>query len=166
MNRFLNLTTLATGIWWSTILLTWTQISDPHSSGARFELAGSELSQTLVLTPAIVLLTSLIARYRKISNLVMLFAATVAVWSSYLAFNLNPAASPAAIDGLEKLTGVAGSVGLATDTAAPISYVALGVIVAILSILSARSKQKSQTSSSEQSEADLSDPKSLWDAQS
>lgn len=164
MNRYLNLTTLAAGVWWSTVLFEWATISDAHSEGAAITLAGSELSQTLVLTPAIVILVALIARYRKVSNLIMIFAALVAVWSSYLTFSLNPAASPAAVDGLEKLTGMAGTVGISTTTLAPIIYLVLGLAVAVLSVLAAISKAATAANAAESPE-EPTDPKSVWDAQ-
>ena len=165
MNKFLNLTTLVAGIWWSTVLFEWATISDAHSGEASITLAGSELSQTLVLTPAIVILVALIARYRKVSNLVMLFAALVASWSSYLAFSLNPAASPAAVDGLEKITGMVGTVAISTMTIAPIAYLVLGISVAVLAILSAFAKVGQRVIESEQAE-EPTDPKSVWDSQS
>ena len=166
MNRYLNLTTLVAAIWWSTILFVWARIADAHSDGVSFELAGSELSQTMVLTPAIVILVALIARYRKIPNQIMIFAALVGLWSAYLAFTLNPAASPAAIDGLEKLTGVAGSIGSATTTLAPTAYLALSLAVVILSVLSAFSKPLEPRAEKTEIQDDRSDPKSLWDSQS
>lgn len=165
MNRYLNLTTLVAGAWWSTILFVWATISDAHSEGVSFELAGSELSQTMVLTPAIVILVALIARYRKIPNLIMLFAALVGLWSAYLAFTLNPAASPAAIDGLEKLTGVAGSIGSATTTLAPSAYLTLSLVVVILSVLAAFSRPGEAKAAKTEVEEEPSDPKSLWDSQ-
>ena len=166
MNRYLNLTTLVAGAWWSTILFVWATISDAHSEGVSFELAGTELSQTMVLTPAIVILVALIARYRKIPNQIMLFAALVGLWSAYLAFTLNPAASPAAIDGLEKLTGVAGSIGIASTTLAPTAYLVLSLGVVILSVLAAFSKSVEQKTQRHEIEEEPSDPKSLWDSQS
>jgi hypothetical protein len=165
MNRYLNLTTLLAGIWWSTVLFEWATITEAHSGQASITLAGTEISQTLVLTPAIVILVALIARYRKVSNLVMLFAAVVAGWSSYLAFALNPAASPAAVDGLEKITGMVGSAAVATTTLGPIAYLALGLGVAALSILAgfAKSGEKVATLSPE---LEQTDPKTVWDSQS
>lgn len=165
MNRYLNLTTLLAAAWWSTILFTWATISDAHTDGTSFELAGSELSQTLVLTPAIVILVALIARYRKIPNQIMIFAALVALWSAYLAFSLNPAASPAAVDGLEKLTGIAGTVGTASTTLAPTAYLVMSLGVVILSVLAAFSRTSETKKSAEKLEEDPSDPKSLWDSQ-
>jgi hypothetical protein len=164
MNKFLNLTTLAAGIWWSTVLFEWATISDAHSSGAAITLAGSELSQTLVLTPAIVILIALIARYRRVSNLIMIFAAVVAGWSGYLALALNPAASPAAVDGLEKLTGVAGTIAVSTTTLAPVAYLVLGLLVAVLSVLAAISRT-ARTVKAAENLPEPTDPKSLWDAQ-
>jgi len=112
-----------------------------------------------------VILVALIARYRKVSNLVMLFAALVASWSSYLAFSLNPAASPAAVDGLEKITGMVGTVAIFTTTIAPIAYLVLGISVAVLAILSAFAKVGQRVIESEQAE-EPTDPKSVWDSQS
>jgi ABC-type multidrug transport system fused ATPase/permease subunit len=165
VNKFLNLTTLVAAIWWSTVLFEWATISDAHSGEASITLAGSELSQTLVLTPAIVILVALIARYRKVSNLVMLFAALVASWSSYLAFSLNPAASPAAVDGLEKITGMVGTVAIFTTTITPIAYLVLWIFVAVLAILSAFAKVGQRVIESEQAE-EPTEPKSVWDSQS
>lgn len=165
MNRYLNLTTVAAGVWWATVLFEWATISDAHSEGVSITLAGTELSQTLVLTPAIVILVALIARYRKVSNLVMLFATLVAAWSAFLTFSLNPAASPAAVDGLEKLTGMAGTIGMATTTLAPTAYLLLGVVVAALSAMAAFSRTQEQAKEGETLEDDLTDPKSMWDAQ-
>ncbi len=165
MNRYLNLTTLLAGAWWSTVLFEWATISDAHSGEASITLAGSELSQTLVLTPAIVILVALIARYRKVSNLVMLFAAAVASWSSYLALSLNPAASPAAVDGLEKITGLVGTTAVSSTTLGPIAYLVLGIGVAVLAILAAFTKARQRTGPQEQ-EVEPTDPKSVWDSQS
>jgi hypothetical protein len=166
MNRYLNLTTLVAAAWWSTVLFTWATITDVHSDAASFELAGSELSQTLVLTPAIVLLITLIARYRKIPNLIMLFASLFALWSAYLAFTLNPAATPAAIDGLEKLTGIAGTVGAYSTTLAPSAYLAMSLGTVVLSVLAAFHKPTERLAKVESEPEEPSDPKSLWDSQS
>lgn len=164
MNKYLNLTTLVAGIWWSTVLFEWATISDAHSGDASISLAGSELSQTLVLTPAIVILVALIARYRKVSNLVMLFAALVATWSSYLAFSLNPAASPAAVDGLEKITGLVGTVAVSSTTVAPTAYLVIGLAVAVLAVLAAFAKA-GQKAVAIEPESEPTDPKSVWDSQ-
>ena len=165
MNRHLNLTTLLAGIWWSTVLFEWATITEAHSGEASITLAGTEISQTLVLTPAIVILVALIARYRKVSNLVMLFAAVVAGWSSYLAFAMNPAASPAAVDGLEKITGMVGSAAVSTTTLGPIAYLALGLLVAAFSVLAGFAKSGNKASAPTE-EQDHTDPKSVWDSQS
>lgn len=165
MNRYLNLTTLFAGVWWSTVLFTWATISDAHSEGISFDLAGTEISQTMLLTPAIVILVALIARYRKTPNQIMLFAALVALWSAYLAFTLNPAASPAAIEGLEKLTGIAGTIGVAATTLAPTAYLVMSLVIMVLSVLAAFSKQKTQKPASEDIAEEASDSKSLWDSQ-
>lgn len=164
MNKYLNLTTIAAAIWWSTVLVEWATVSDAHSGDSAVTLAGSELSQTLVLTPAIVILVALIARYRKVSNLVMLFSALVSGWSSYLALVLNPAASPAAVAGLEQVTGLVGTVAVATTTIGPTSYLVLGILVAVLSTLAAFAKMGQQTKAAEPTE-EPTDPKSVWDAQ-
>lgn len=165
MNRYLNITTLAAGIWWSTTLFIWARISDPHQDNLEFELAGTELSQTLVLTPAIVILVALIARYRKTPNQVMLFAALVALWSAYLAFTLNPAATPAAIEGLEMLTGIAGVTGLSSATLAPTAYLAMSLLVTVSAVMAAFSKPINATAKPDVPKEEPSDPKSLWDSQ-
>lgn len=165
MNRFLNITTLAAGIWWSSVLFVWAKISDPHQDGVSFDLAGTEISQTMVLTPAIVILVALIARYRKTPNEIMLFAALVGLWSAYLAFTLNPAASPAAIDGLEKLTGIAGTIGVSSSTLAPSAYLALSLLVTITSVLAAFAKPVERKKPAAEDADEPSDPKSLWDSQ-
>ena len=165
MNRYLNLTTLVAAAWWSTTLFVWATISDVHTEGISFELAGTEISQTLVLTPAIVILVALISRYRKTPNQIMLFAAVVALWSAYLAFSLNPAASPAAIESLEKLTGVAGTVGIASTTLAPSVYLALALVIAVLSSFAAFSRSGEAKKPSNETVDEPSDPKSLWDSQ-
>lgn len=165
MNRYLNITTLFAGIWWSTTLFVWATISDPHQDGISFELAGTEISQTMVLTPAIVILVALIARYRKTPNQVMLFAALFGLWSAYLAFTLNPAASPAAIDGLEKLTGIAGTIGVASATLAPTGYLVLSLLVTIASVMAAFAKPAAAKKPAAENTEDPSDPKSLWDSQ-
>jgi hypothetical protein len=165
MNRYLNLTTLFAAAWWSTVLFVWATISDAHTEGISFELSGTDISQTMLLTPAIVILVALIARYRKTPNQIMLFAALVGLWSAYLAFTLNPAASPAAIEGLEKLTGIAGTVGVASTTVAPAAYLAMSLAVTILSVLAAFSKSTTSKQPSDVSDEEPSDPKSLWDSQ-
>lgn len=165
MNRYLNITTGAAGIWWSSVLFVWASISDPHQDGISFNLAGTEISQTMVLTPAIVILVALIARYRKTPNQIMLFAALVGLWSAYLAFTLNPAASPAAIDGLEKLTGIAGTIGVATSTLAPSAYLVLSLLVTITSVMAAFAKPSERKKPAAADEDEPSDPKSLWDSQ-
>lgn len=166
MNRYLNLVTLLAGVWWSTVLFSWSVVSDAHSDGISFELTGAEISQTLVLTPAIVILVSLIARYRKIPKQIMLFAALVAGWSAYLAVNLNPAASPAAVAELEKLTGVASTVGIAQNSIVPVIYLVLAVLITVLSLVVAIQKSEKPKTLSEQSDDEPTDPKSLWDSQS
>ena len=166
MNRYLNITTILGGIWWSTILFDWAVISDPHSEGTSLTLPGTEISQTLTLTPAIVLLVALIARYRKIPNQVMFFAAIVGLASSYAAFTLNAAASPAAIQGLEKLTGIAGVVGSQNLSFAPLSYAFLAIVVSGSSVLAALANPKSATSPKEVADTDPDDPRTIWDSQS
>ena len=165
MNRYLNITTLIVAAWWSTTLFIWATISDPHQEGLSFELAGTEISQTMLLTPAIVLLVALIVRYRKTPNQVMIFAALVSLWSAYLAFSLNPAASPAAIDGLEKLTGIADTIGVSSTTLAPTAYLGLSLAVTVLSMLAAFSKPPVPKRTFSESSEEPTDPKSLWDSQ-
>ena len=165
MNRYLNLVTLIAGLWWSSVLFSWSDISDAHTDGISFELTGAEISQTLVLTPAIVILVSLIARYRKIPRQIMIFAAVVAGWSGYLAVNLNPAASPAAIAELEKLTGVASTVGIAQNSIAPVIYMTLALLVTAFSLIVAFRKPGEKISASLPSNEEPTDPKSLWDSQ-
>lgn len=166
MNRYLNITTILGGIWWSTILFDWAVISDPHSSEVSLTLPGTEISQTLTLTPAIVLLVALIARYKKIPKQVMFFAAVVGLASSYAAFTLNAAASPAAIQGLEKLTGIAGVIGSQALTLAPMAYAFLAVVVSGSSVLAALANPEAGTRASESVETDPDDPRAIWDSQS
>ena len=164
--RYLNVATLLAAIWWSTVLVAWAEVSDPHSSGVSITLSGSELSQTLTLMPAIVILVSMIARYRKIPNQIMFFAALVAFGAAYIAFTLNAAATPAAVEGLENLTGIAGVIGVQSLTLGPLSYSLLAVLVAGVSVMSALTSPEERVREATNDGQDPSDPRSIWDSQS
>lgn len=164
--RYLNIATLLAAVWWSTILFEWAEISDPHSAGVSLTLTGSELSQTLTLMPAIVILVAMIARYRKIPNQIMFFAALVGFGAAYLAFTLNAAATPAAVEGLENLTGIAGVIGAQSLTLGPLSYSLLAIVVAGMSVMSALSAPGEKESRPRSDNEDPSDPRSIWDSQS
>lgn len=148
------------------MLFDWAQVSDPHSSGVSLTLTGSELSQTLTLMPAIVILVAMIARYRKIPNQIMLFAAVVGIGAAYLAFTLNAAATPAAVEGLENLTGIAGVIGSQSLTFGPLSYTLMAIVVAGFSILAALSSPVDREPRVQTEGEDPSDPRSIWDSQS
>ena len=163
--RYLNLATLATAIWWSTVLFEWAEISDPHSSAISLALTGSELSQTLTLLPAIVILVAMIARYQKVPNQIMFFASLVALWAGYSSFTLNAAATPAAVEGLENLTGIAGVVGAQSLTFAPLVYSLLAVVIAGVSVMAGLSGKKIEKPA-QNSDSEPDDPRSLWDSQS
>lgn len=164
--RYLNIATLLAAAWWSTILFEWAEISDPHSEGVSIMLTGSELSQTLTLMPAIVILVAMIARYRKIPNQIMFFAALVGFGAAYLAFTLNAAATPAAVQGLENLTGIAGVVGGQSLTFGPLTYSLLAIVVAGVSVLAALSAPGEREVRPKSEGEDPSDPRSIWDSQS
>ena len=164
--RYLNFATLLAAVWWSTVLFDWAQVSDPHSSGVAITLTGSELSQTLTLMPAIVILVAMIARYRKIPNQIMLFASLVGIGAAYLAFTLNAAATPAAVEGLENLTGIAGVIGSQSLTFGPLSYTLMAILVAGFSLLAALGSGADKEPSARSEAEEPSDPRSIWDSQS
>lgn len=163
--RYLNLATLATAIWWSTVLFEWAKITDPHSAEVSFGLSGSELSQTLTLLPAIVILIALIARYQKVPNQIMFLASAVALWASYSAFTLNAASTPAAVEGLENLTGIAGVVGSQSLTFGPLTYSLLAIVIAGLSFMAGLAGKQVKNPLVDRG-AEPDDPRSLWDSQS
>jgi hypothetical protein len=69
------------------------------------------------------------------------------------------------VDGLEKITGMVGTVATSTTTLAPVAYMLIGISVALLAGLAAFAKVRQRPTSLEPSE-EPTDPKSVWDSQS
>jgi hypothetical protein len=72
MRKFTFLAMVATALWWGSLLSTWV-IAEGQ------ELNGVELSQTLVLLPAVCLITLAISLYGKLPRTLLLLASLTAL---------------------------------------------------------------------------------------
>ena len=79
MIRLISLGTLVAALWLSTSLLAWVDVRDFHSDQSTLigTLIGSELNPLTSLVPLIVLLVSLIARYRLLSRSMAAIASVI-----------------------------------------------------------------------------------------
>lgn len=169
MIRFISVGTLVAAVWLSTSLLAWVDVRDFHSDDSALigTLIGSELNPLTTLVPLIVILVSLIARYRLLSRSMAAIACVIsgAVIVALLLTSWSDAS--AVIELISNSTGLATAAGF--GVVVKIGYwVYLGmagvtaVIFALAVLQRGRSKQPEKSGTRPETNED---PRNLWDEQ-
>ena len=114
MTRYLNLATISAAVWWVTVLLGWVDVFDQHSSDDGFlgRLAGTELSAIWGLLPAIVLLMTVMARYRSLRLVMPAAASLVSIAALIISFSEDFGDSGAIENLIATSTGILGAAGV------------------------------------------------------
>ena len=156
MARGIALLSLVYGICWSLLLFPWVLVRDQS-------LTGADLNQTLVLLPAIAVLTALIALYRKFPRALVLLSGLMMIIASVLAVIIDHSAAPQSLLLQESITGIAGENSLGQITAWPTVFAVFALASTLLSVLVARQKYSARAKVDEVAEA--SDARGIWDEQ-
>lgn len=169
MIRLISVGTLVAAAWLSTSLLAWVDVRDFHSDDSALigTLIGSELNPLTSLVPLIVLLISLIARYRLLSRSMAAIASIVSGTVITALFFNNWSDSNAVIELISSTTGLATTAGFGVVVKLGYwVYIAMAGITGLVFVLAVfqpgRSIKPEQSSAS--AETNL-DPQSLWDEQ-
>jgi hypothetical protein len=169
MIRLISVGTLVAAVWLSTSLLAWVDVRDFHSDESALigTLIGSELNPLTSLVPLIVLLVSLIARYRLLSRSMAVIASVIsgAVIAVLLLTNWSDAS--AVIELISSSTGLATAAGFGVVIRFGYwIYVAMAGLTTLVFALAVfqpgRSRKPEQLGSSAETSPD---PQNLWDEQ-
>jgi len=170
MIRFISIGTLAAALWLSTSLLTWVDVRDFHSDDSTLigTLIGSELNPLTSLVPLIVVLVSLIARYRALSRSMSAIASLIAVSAGVVMLLTNWSDSSAVVELISSTTGLATAAGFGVVVKAGYwVYVGLAAVTALIFAVAVfQPGRKTQTVKSTETAEINTDPENLWDEQS
>lgn len=167
MSRFLGLTSLVSALWWLTVLFPWASVRDQHSitDGLIGTLTGSEIGPVWSLFPAIVLLMTVIARYRSLSRLMAIVAGLSALAALIMLLGTNLVESGS----VQSL--VANSTGIASTSTVQLTlqfgyfgYIVMNVVTVLVLVATVFRRRAKQTTRSVKPE-ESSDSTSLWDEQ-
>ena len=169
MIRLISVGTLVAAVWLSTSLLAWVDIRDFHSDESTLigTLTGSELNPLTSLVPLIVLLISLIARYRLLSRSMAAIASVISGTVIVVLLLTSWSDASAVIELISSTTGLATAAGFGVVVRIGYwVYLAMagvtGLIFALAVFQPGRSRQPEQSSASTETSAD---PQNLWDEQ-
>ena len=169
MIKLISIGTLVAALWLSTSLLSWVDVRDFHSDESTLigTLIGSELNPLTSLVPLIVILVSLIARYRLLSRSMAAIASVLsgAVIGVLLLTSWSDAS--AVVELISSATGLATAAGFGVVVKFGYwVYIAMagvtGIIFALAVFQPGRSKKPEQSIASTETN---SDPQNLWDEQ-
>jgi hypothetical protein len=135
MIRFISIGTLLTAVWLASSLLTWVDVRDYHSDDSALigTLIGSELNPLTGLVPLIVLLISMIARYRALSRAMAGMASMIAVAVVIVILLANWSDSNAVLELISSATGLATSSGFGVVVKSGYwIYLGLAIITAVI----------------------------------
>jgi hypothetical protein len=156
MAKGIALLSLVYGVCWSFLLFPWVLVRDQS-------LTGADLNQTLVLLPAISILTALIALYRKFPRALVLISGLMMITASTLAAITDHSTAPQSLLRQESITGIAGENSLGQMTAWPMVFAVFALASALISVLVARQKYSAGARVDEVAEP--SDARGIWDEQ-
>ncbi|MEZ7904498.1 MAG: hypothetical protein QMB74_03325 [Aquiluna sp.] len=169
MIRLISVGTLVAAVWLSTSLLAWVDVRDFHSDESALigTLIGSELNPLTSLVPLIVLLISLIARYRLLSRTMAAIASIISGFVIVVMSLTSWSDASAVIELISSTTGLATAAGF--GVVVKIGYWVYltmagvtGLIFALAVFQPGRSKLPDKSSTVSETNAD---PENLWDEQ-
>ncbi|MGB4705620.1 MAG: hypothetical protein WBH43_00160 [Aquiluna sp.] len=167
MNRFLNIATISSIIWFGTAFLAWVKVTDPHSESVVTlgTLIGQELSTLSLLIPGIVFLMTLIARYQKLAKVLIPAAALIATAGIWFVYTSDWLSSSAVLELIAAQTGQASVTSFVLQNQSGVMiFVVIGAIT--VSLLTAATIQKPQKITARDSEVSGDSPtQELWDLQ-
>lgn len=155
MRRLVFLAMAAAAAWWSSLLVTWVVVEER-------ELAGVELSQTLVLLPGVCLIVLAISLYGKFSRTLLVLATLTALGGVVLALSTSWEGSAAVQSLLQETTGLLGASGQISITFGIGLFAAFGSISALLATFAATRPLQTRAAVDQ---PELGDSRSLWDEQ-
>ncbi|MEK9908531.1 MAG: hypothetical protein VW500_05580 [Aquiluna sp.] len=155
MRKFTFLALVASALWWGSLLSTWV-IAEGK------ELTGVELSQTLVLLPALCLITLAISLYGKLPRTLLLLASLTALAGVGVALVIDWQEITAVQAILQETSGLIGATGNVTNTIGAGLFALLGLVSAALAAF-AITRPPSNSSAVDAPEP--GDSRSLWDEQ-
>ena len=169
MIRLISLGTLVAALWLSTSLLAWVDVRDFHSDESTLigTLIGSELNPLTSLLPLIVILVSLIARYRLLSRSMAAIASVISGAVIGVLFLTSWSDASAVVELISSATGLATAAGFGVVVKFGYwVYIAMAAVTGIVFALAVsqpgRSKKPEQSVASAETN---SDPQNLWDEQ-
>ena len=169
MIRLISLGTLVAALWLSTSLLAWVDVRDFHSDQSTLigTLIGSELNPLTSLVPLIVLLVSLIARYRLLSRSMAAIASVISGVVIVVLLLTSWSDASAVIELISSSTGLATAAGFGVVIRFGYwVYVLMAVVTAVIFALAVFQPGRStKPERSSASAAINSDPQNLWDEQ-
>jgi len=170
MIRFISIGTLAAALWLSTSLLTWVDVRDFHSDDSALigTLIGSELNPLTSLVPLIVVLVSLIARYRALSRSMSAIASLITVAAVVVMLTTDWSDASAVVELISSTTGLATVAGFGVVVKAGYwVYVVLAAVTALIFAVAVfQPGRNAQTGKSTETAEINTDPENLWDEQS
>ena len=169
MIKLISIGTLVSALWLSTSLLTWVDVRDFHSDESTLigTLIGSELNPLTSLLPLIVILVSLIARYRLLSRSMAAIASVISGAVIGVLFLTSWSDASAVVELISSATGLATAAGFGVVVKFGYwVYIAMAAVTGIVFALAVsqpgRSKKPEQSVASAETN---SDPQNLWDEQ-
>ena len=169
MIKLISIGTLVAALWLSTSLLAWVDVRDFHSDESTLigTLIGSELNPLTSLVPLIVILVSLIARYRLLSRSMAAIASVISGAVIGVLFLTSWSDASAVVELISSSTGLATAAGFGVVVKFGYwVYVTMAGVTALIFALAVfqpgRSQKPEQSSPSAETS---SDPQNLWDEQ-
>ena len=170
MIRYISIGTLAAALWLSTSLLTWVDVRDFHSDDSALvgTLIGSELNPLTSLVPLIVVLVSLIARYRALSRSMSAIAALITVLVAVSILLTDWSAASAVVELVSSSTGLATAAGFGVAVKAGYwVYLGLAAVTALIFAVAVFQPGRTAQTLNSTGKAQINtDPENLWDEQS
>jgi len=169
MARFLNIASLASLAWLGTVFLGWLTITDPHSSSTAViaNMVGSEVSALWLSLPAIVLLTTVLARYASLSSVMPIIGAMFAIGAFALSLFPDFYAEPSVLEIVANATGLASASSFAIEVGIGfVTYQVLALVTAVVLTLSLFAGKRQPTPNKPDTSEVSADSQSLWDDQS
>jgi hypothetical protein len=169
MIRLISVGTLVAAVWLSSSLLAWVDVRDFHSDESALigTLIGSELNPLTSLVPLIVLLISLIARYRLLSR-TMAAIASIISGSTIVVMSLTSwSDASAVIELISSTTGLATAAGFGVVVKIGYwVYLTMAGVTGLIFALAVFQPERSGLSDRSSTVTDTNDdPENLWDEQ-